>query len=209
MNSPVSRLSLPLLLAATLVSGGFVEAAETPVLLDTENVATSVWDTDPTKVGVVVQIGNSGSSAADNVVVTSVVVQEGAFSGPNPLPVALGTIKPNGSALLDLIITVPRTDGAQYLLTISGTYAYAGELRPFSLTGTVTPDSAAPGPFMGESDVSTKRSGEHSPPVSNPPAAAPPPFGPNATTPMMIPVGPPRQLSLPNQRGTDSTINNQ
>jgi len=179
-----------------------------PVHLYAENVATSVWDTDPTKVGVTLQISNDGTAPADHVRVTSVVVGGGAFSGPAPLPIAIGKIMPNGSSLLDLVITVPRTDGTAYLLTVSGTYTSSGESHDFSLDRTIAPNSAGPGPIRAQSGVTARGPSAQPPPGPSPPAAGLPPLGPNATTPMLIPVGPPRQLSLPNPTGTDTTTHN-
>jgi len=192
-------------IAATLFLGS-AHAAVIPVTLYIANVATSVWDTDPTKVGVALQIGNDGTAPADNVVVTAVTVRGGAFSGPTPLPISIGKIAPNGSSLLDLVITVPRTDGKAYRLTISGTYTSSARSHDFSLNRTIAPNSAAPGPVPARSGVTKRGPSAQPPPGSSPPAAAPPPFGPNATTPMLIPVGPPRQLSPPDSEATDSAV---
>jgi hypothetical protein len=178
-----------------VVAGSSAVGGPSPVL-SVENVATSVWDTDPSKVGVELQIVNSGGTPAADVRVTSVAVRGGALSGLSALPIALGNIGPRGTALLDFVIAVPRTDGTGYLLTISGTYRDAAAPRPFSLTRTVAPSAAGPSSIIGKSGVSPKGS---SPPADpgQPPKASGPPVGPNATTPMLIPVGPPRQLSLP------------
>jgi hypothetical protein len=195
------RLSL----SEAMLSAGLAHAAVTPVHLYAENVATSVWDIDHSKVGVTLQISNGGSSAAANVVVTSVTVHGGAFSGPSPLPVALGTINPKNSALLDLLITVPRTDGTRCLLTIAGSYTYSGTSYGFSLNREIAPSSIDAGPFVGKSGVSTTQDPNMDPNLPpNPPTAAQQPFGPNATTPMMIPLGPPRRLSLPSPNDADS-----
>jgi hypothetical protein len=202
VGGPLLRLPL----AAAVLLFEAAQVAAMPVRLYTENFATSVWDTDPSKVGVELQIGNGGDSPADNVRVTSVRVRGGAFSGPTTLPIAIGTIKPNGSTLLDLLITVPRTDGTAYRLTISGTYRYFGRVHDFSLDRTVAPNSAGPGPVPAQSGVTAKGPSTQLPPAPSPPAATSPPSGPNATAPMLIPIGPPRQLSLPNPTGTDSTI---
>lgn len=199
-------LRLPLAEAVLLVASAQVAAM--PVRLYTENVAISVWDTDHSKVGVTLQIGNDGAAPADDVRVTSVVVRGGALSGSTPLPITIGRIGPKGSALLDLVINVPRTDGTAYRLRISGAYTYFGSPHDFSIDRTVAPNSAATGPIPAQSGVTAKRPSAQAPPGPSPPAAASPPLRPNATTPMLIPVGPPRQLMLPNTPGTDSTIKN-
>jgi hypothetical protein len=198
-----SALLAGLLSAAPLLLGS-VHAGVTSVSLQAQNVATSVWDTDPSKVGVQLQIANNGTAGAENVLVTTVVVGGGASSGPTPLPIGLGTIGPRGSALLDLVIAVPQADGRQYLVTISGTYSSSGRPYRFSLDRAVAPSAAAPGPFIGQTGGSAKGSSQPAGPVQPPTAGVPPPFGPNATTPMMIPVGPPRQLSLPDPSETGS-----
>jgi hypothetical protein len=190
-KSCLRRLSLPGLVL--LVQSPDVAAM--PVRLYVENVAISVWDTDRTKAGVTLQISNHGNATADNVRVTSVAVRGGAFSGPSRLPIAIGKIGPHGSALLDLIITVPRTDGtAAYLLTITGTYSISERSHPFLLHRTIVPNAAPPGPVRAKSGVATRVLPAEQPPNETPSAGGPPGAGPNATTPMLIPLGPPRQL---------------
>jgi hypothetical protein len=204
MGPGIGERLLAISLAGAMLMPGRAHAVVPPVVLSAENAATSVWDTDPSNVGIELQIGNNGASPAEDVQVTSVFVEGGAFSGPEPLPLALGAIQPAGSALLDLVITVPRTDGTLYLLRISGTYAYSGRRYGFSLDRAVAPNSAAPGPSFGGSGVSGKGSDQSPGPVSNrPPTASP--LGPNATTPMLIPPGPPRQRSVLNPNPTEST----
>ena len=190
----VNRALFGLPLVAVLFLNAPTRLSAMPVRLYVGNVATSVWDTDPTKVGVSLQIGNDGTAPAEDVRVTAVVVPGGAFSGPSPLPIALGTIEPNGSAVLDLLITVPRTDGAAYRLTVTGTYSHRGNARDFSLNRTIAPNSAGPGPIPAQHGDTAKGSDVHPPAGAPPPSAASPPLGPNAMTPMMIPVGPPRQV---------------
>jgi hypothetical protein len=178
---------------------GSAHAAVTPVRLFTDDVATSVWDTDFSKVGVTLQISNDGISAAEDVLVTSVTVQGGAFSGPTPLPIALGTIESQGSAILDLLITVPRTDGTRYLLTISGTYSYLGGSFGFSLNRAVAPSSVRAGQFPAQSGVLTVQDPNL---VPYPPPPPPAIFLPNAETPILIPLGPPRELFPPTPNST-------
>lgn len=131
MRSPSAALWPGLALAGGVFAAGSPTAAAPPAALAADNAASSVWDTDPTKVGIELQIVNHGGPA-DDVRVTSVAVQGGAFSGALVLPIALGNIAPQASALLDLVIAVPRTDETGYLLTISGTYRNAGATQPFS-----------------------------------------------------------------------------
>src|SRR5205823_8203194 len=93
---PAMVKRLLLAFVGALLVAGSAHAAVTPVQLYTVGAASSVWDTDPSKVGVELQIGNNGTSDADNVQVTSVTVQGGSLGGPS-LPVVLGTIGPQES----------------------------------------------------------------------------------------------------------------
>jgi hypothetical protein len=192
----VNRLLLPSLVLAVMCLAGSGRAAVTPVSLYAASAATSVWDTDPTKVGVELQIVNNGTAAAGNVRVTSITVQGGSVSssGPTP-PIVLGTINPQDSAPLDLVINASTTNGTtRYLLTANGTYTYGGVSYGFSLNRALFPDSAGPGAVFGVSGTAT---------VFNPntaffpPPPTPPSFGPNAETPILVPIGPPSLLFPP------------
>ena len=199
MKSPAGILRVLVSAGGAVLAALFpAAAAPPPATLSAPNAASSVWDTDPSKVGVELQIVNHGAAAADDVRVTSVAVQGGALAAFTPLPIALGNIAPQGSALLDLVITVPRTDGTGYLLTIFGTYRSSGGSQHFSLTREVTPSAAPPGPTRTTSGVSDKSSSQPAGPVGPHGVGGPPGFGPNATTPMLIPPGPPRGPSPPN-----------
>ena len=196
MTSPAAILGLFVSAAAALVTAappGAMGAAS--VKLSVPNAASSVWDTDPSKIGVELQIMNSGIAAAEDVRVATVNVEGGAHAIPTALPIALGDIAPQASALLDLVISVPRPDGTAYRLTVRGTFRTAGVTRPFSLTYSVAPSAAGPGPIMPNSGVSTVTSGAPAIPTDPHPAGRQPGFGPNAVTPMLIPPGPPRAPS--------------
>jgi hypothetical protein len=144
-----------------------------------------------------------GAASAEDVRVTSVGVSGGALDAAySVLPIALGNVAPQGSLLLDLVISVPRTDGAAYLLTIAGTYRVAAALQRFTLTHTVTPSAAGPGVISGQSGVSGTAPSQPAGPVAPPVVGGgPPQFGPNAATPMLIPPGPPRQLPTGDRDG--------
>jgi len=179
---------------------GSAQAAVTPVQLSTLNGATSVWDSDATKVGVELQIGNSGSAAANSVSVTSLSVQGGTLS-PGTLPIALGTINAGDDTMLDFVISVPTANGAKaYRLTISGTYTSSGKSYGFSLNWSVTPNSAGPGiisPHNGTAAIQNPAT------AIFPPAPVQPPFTPNAETPNFVPIGPPTgPLFTPTPTGT-------
>jgi hypothetical protein len=198
----LSRYSVRLALAGfALFLTASAQAAVTPVQLVTLNGATSVWGTDPTKVGVELQIGNSGSAAANSVNVTNLTVQGGLFSGPQPLPVALGTINAGDDQMLDFVISVPTTNGTKaYRLTISGNYMYSGTLYGFSLNWSVTPNSAGPGTITPINGVATIQNPNT---ATFPPPPTQPPFSPNAETPNFVPIGPPTgPLFPPTPTGT-------
>jgi hypothetical protein len=199
MKSPAAILGLFVSAAGTLLAAALpAAAAASSVRLSVPNAASSVWDTDSSKIGVELQIMNSGIAAAEDVRVTGIDVEAGAVAMPTAFPVALGSIAPQGSALFDLVISAPRTDGAIYRLTIRGTFRAAGVTRRFSLHPTVAPSVTAPSPITAESGVSTVTPGGPAIPVNPHGAARPPGFGPNAATPMLIPPGPPRTGPPPN-----------
>ncbi len=182
---------VPSLMIPAALAAGTAHAAVTPVSLYAANAATSVW-AGTNQVGVQFQIANNGTADADNVVVKSVTVQGGSVSASSPaLPIVLGTIGSGESAPLDLVITAPTTNGAtRYLVTVNGTYTYGPTTYGFSLNRALFPNSAGPGtitPVSGTSIVNT-------PPYSGvvfPPTPTPPNFGPNAETPILVPIGPP------------------
>jgi hypothetical protein len=190
----INRLWLTLASAALLA--GPAQGAVAPVQLYTVSAATSVWATDHSKVGIELQIGNDGTSDAEDVQVSSVTVQGGSFSGPS-LPTRLGTIDPGESALLDVLINVPTVDGfTRYLLTISGTYTYGGTgiVYGFSINYAVFPNANGPGPISATSGTSTV----FNPNLVSYPAARPaPPLLPNAESSILIPIGPPSILFPP------------
>ncbi len=186
------RLLTWMLVSAALFSFALSRAAVPPVVLYIENDVASVWDTDPSKIGVELQLANKGISAADHVRVTSITVQGGALAGLPTFPILLGTVHPQGRTIFDFIMTGSPSKNTPYLVTIKGAYIYAGNSYDFALNRAISP-TAAPHSITTHGGVSPK-DGASGPPPS---AADRPPGGPNATTPMMIPIGPPRQLSLP------------
>ena len=141
-------------MVGAVLAAGAGSAATSPIILSVANAAASVWDTDPSKAGIELQIVNNGGAIAAGVRVTSVDVRGGSLAAAMALPIALGNIAPRGSALLDLVITVPRTDATGYRLTISGIYRHAGRAQRFSLTRAITPSAAPPGPIRARSGVS-------------------------------------------------------
>jgi len=200
----VNRLFVASLIFGMTFLAGSGYAAVTPVSLYVATSVTSVWGTDNTKVGVELQIANNGTAAADNVRVTSVTVQGGSLSslGPNP-PIDLGTIDPQDGARLDVVINASTTDGTtRYLLTVNGTYSYAGGMYGFSVNRALFPNSAGPGPVSSVNGLAM---------IFNPntavfpPAPTPPTFGPNAETPILVPIGPFSQIFTPTPTPTPAS----
>jgi hypothetical protein len=184
----------PLAAVAAALAATAAQAQTTPVSLYAGNAATSVWSTDHTQVGVQFQIANNGTADADNVVVKSVTVQGGSVSPNSPaLPIVLGTIEAGHDQLLNLVITVPLANGTtRYLVTVSGTYASGPTTYGFSINRALFPNSTGPGPISPVSMTSATKAPPYTgvvfPPLPPPP---PPGSGPNAETPMLIPIGPP------------------
>jgi len=182
----------PLAAVAAALAATAAQAATTPVSLYAGAAVTSVWSTDNTQVGVQFQIANNGTADADNVVVKSVTVQGGSVSPNSPaLPIVLGTIEAGHDQLLNLVITVPLANGAtRYLVTVSGTYTYGSATYGFSINRALFPTSTGPGPITPVNATSAI----NAPPYTGvvfPPLPPPPDFGPNAETPILIPIGPP------------------
>jgi hypothetical protein len=149
-----------------------------------------VWDTDSTTVGVAMQIVNAGTAQAEDVLVTSVTLSAGSFQGPQALPLAIGPIEAGSDTILNLIVKVPASDGRSYLMTIAGTYRYAGQVYGYSINRSI-----APGPSPTSFPVSHGVSVVQNPnAVTYPPRPPAPVFGPNAESPVLIPIGPPRLI---------------
>ncbi|HEY1260452.1 MAG TPA: hypothetical protein VGF34_14485 [Stellaceae bacterium] len=198
-----SRGFAPIAVLAAMLAAGSAQAAVTPVSLYAPAAATSVWSTDMTQVGVEFQIANNGAADAGHVVVKSVTVQGGSVSANSPsLPIVLGEIGSGESAPLDLVITAPTTNGTtRYLVTINGTYTYGPTTYGFSINRALFPNSAGPGPITPVSGTTVTVK----PPYSGivfPPLPTPPNFGPNAETPILVPIGPPQQVFPPTPTAT-------
>jgi hypothetical protein len=198
MRSAFLRWILRILSAALVLWGTTATSQLTPVLLYSGNVGLFVWDTDSTRVALSMQIVNGGRSPAQDVRVNAVNVTAGNYLGPATLPITLGVIDPGHDAIMDLLVRVPASNGTRYVLTISGTYRNAGQLYGYSINRAISP---APPPTTFPVTTGTAV-------VQNPNAIAYPPsppkiaFGPNAETPMLIPIGPPRQVFPPTPTST-------
>jgi hypothetical protein len=189
------RLVSHVALAVLLWMAALAQAAVTPVQLVSSSIGVSVWDTDPTMVGVAMQVVNVGTGTAENVRITAVrVAQGGSYQGPDPLPLSLGTIQATKDKILSFQVRVPRADGTRYLVTISGVYQVAGASYGFTLNRAIAPQPPAVGPIAAQSGSATIWTRAT---ANYPPRPLPDDLGPNAETPILIPPGPSRPLLPP------------
>jgi hypothetical protein len=160
-------------------------------------LAVSAWD-DGISVGAQLQLQNVGHAVAPDVRVTRVTVTGGTYAGPSTLPASLGDMAAAEDRLFDAILEVP-ADGSQRRLTVEGDYKRGTRRIFFRTSRLIAPDSTPPGPFSstpGQVVVQNPNTAFY------PPAPSPRTFGPNAETPMLIPLGPARQLFPPTPSGT-------
>lgn len=135
-------------LTITLASnpGGFltvdVECATSPVVLSLGTVGDSLLN--PTTLATAAPIVNTGTGAAQNVVLSSITLSGGVLSSP-ALPLNLGMIAAGGSSLLNANFTGAFTPLGNYGLKVKGTYAVGSATYCFSLDGTATVPPASPG----------------------------------------------------------------
>jgi hypothetical protein len=160
------------------------------VVIVLKDVAASAWD-DGRSVGVQVQLKNEGRAIARDVRVTRVLIEGGAYQGPVTLPVSLGDLPTNEDVLLDAVLTLPAVNGTSRLLTVEGTYRGGDDGGHFRLQSPINPDVTPPGPFPSIAGEAVKLNPNS---VAYPPAPPPATFGPNAESPIFVPVGPLRQI---------------
>jgi hypothetical protein len=91
-------------------------------------------------------IVNTGAKRKDDVKITSITLAGARLTVPAFLPFDLGTLLPNGSAILDADFAGgPFLPSTSYALTIRGTYAHEHERRCFKLKASLSVPPAAPG----------------------------------------------------------------
>jgi hypothetical protein len=157
-----------------------------------EDVAVSAWD-DGATVGAQILLRNTGSESACNLQVTEVTVSRGSYAGPATLPLSLGSLEAGEDARFDSLLKMP-ADGSENELTVKGQYGCGSFPEDFVATYSIAPNAKPPGPFSSRPGQSTVRNPSH---VEYPPAPPPATFGPNAESPIFVPVGPPRLLPAP------------
>jgi hypothetical protein len=165
-----------------------------------QEAAVSVWD-DRRTLGSQLQLKNVASTPAEKVRVVKIEIDGGVFAGPTALPSSLGDLEAQGGdAIMDAIFKLNApADGAPRLVRVTGDYKLGWGREDFSVDRTINPAVTIPGPFSGKPGVFTKQAPKLAQyPI--PPAKTS--AGPNAETPIFVPIGPPRQLFPPTPKGT-------
>jgi hypothetical protein len=166
-----------------------------------EQAVASVWD-DSQTVGTQGLLKNVGDAQADDVRVTGFTLQDGSFDGPRMPPLALGDIPPGRDAVVDGVFRLSTpADGRPRLITIEGDYRQGTSPREsFRATLTVNPDTKPPGPFFGTPGEIVLQNPNA---VAYPTPPRIPDEGPNAESPVFVPIGPPREVFPPTPSGTE------
>jgi hypothetical protein len=158
-------------------------------------IGTSTWDNGT--VSLAIPLVNEGAVTAADVSITAISAGAGSYQGPTPFTYPVGSIGPEQVRLLDAYFA--NLSGATtFPLAVRGTYKFGGATCPFQAQVPVTVQPA-PGPVAGTAAQAIVQSPRT---AFFPPHPAPPTFGPNAESPMLIPVGPARQLFPPTPTGT-------
>jgi len=191
--------SLVLILAALLISTGCKRPKAHIVL---KEAAVSAWDDNAT-VGAQVQLANDGPGPAYKLRLTKVEVQGGTYAGPAGLPTAsLGNLAAGADNIrFDALLKVP-ADGSARILAVEGSYVAEqdeDEGPSFRAERTINPSTTPPGPVTGVPGQTTKQNPNT---ASYPPAPPVSHRRPNAESPILIPIGPPRQIFPPTPTGT-------
>jgi hypothetical protein len=158
-------------------------------------IGTSTWDNGT--VSLAIPLVNEGAVTAADVSITAISAGAGNYQGPTPFTYPVGSIGPEQVRLLDAYFA--NLSGATtFPLAVRGTYKFGGATCPFQAQVPVTVQPA-PGPVAGTAAQAIVQSPRT---AFFPPHPAPPTFGPNAESPMLIPVGPARQLFPSTPTGT-------
>ncbi|TFW35543.1 hypothetical protein [Massilia horti] len=167
------------------------------------NVVASAWD-DGRTVGVQFDVANNIREAVKDVRVTSITLEGGDYQGPVKLPILLGPVQGLQHLLVDAIFRLAPINGTPHPFTLAGTYVKHGKTVKFRLNGTISPNTAEPGPFKARTGLSTKQSLRNAffpPPIPRTPDN-------NAETPPLIPIGPQRQVfpATPTATGVSASM---
>lgn len=170
-----------------------------PVII-LEDVVASVWDQSQT-IGTQGLLRNIGNAAAEDLRITSIAVDNGAYAGPTSLPLAAGDLAPTKDALFDAIFKLSdKADGRARNVTVKGDYRTDGSGRtPFTVNGSISPNVEPPGPVIARPGEMVKQNPRT---AFYPPAPPERSEGPNAESPVFVPIGPPRSVFPPTPSGT-------
>jgi hypothetical protein len=119
-------------------------AQSDPVTLELEMPGVALLNFTTISTGI--PIINDGTGEATHVEITTLTLMGSALTSPS-LPFSLGSIHSEG-AMRPLFASFDNPNafpGAQYTLTVGGTYQVGATTYPFTLTGTVQIPAAAPG----------------------------------------------------------------
>jgi hypothetical protein len=169
-----------------------------PAAIILAEAASSPWD-DGRTVGAQLQLQNLGEDDARDVRVTRIIIDGGSYVGPETLPLSLGNLEPEEDVVFNAILNLAPINGTKHMLTVEGTFLTGQHRRPFKANGNISPTTAPPGPFNGQTGQTVKVSPSK---AIYPPAPPPATFGPNAESPVFVPLGPARQIFPPTPTGT-------
>lgn len=99
---------------------------------------------DPTLLSAV-PIINTGTTDAENVVLSSITLNDGTLTSPTSLPFNLGTIPADSSVVLNADFADTFMPSGSYALTVEGTYKVGADTFCFELNSELTVPPAAPG----------------------------------------------------------------
>ena len=158
-------------------------------------IGLSTWD-DGT-VSMAIPLVNEGTLPVTNVTVTGITAGAGTYQGPRPFAYAVGNLRREEFRLLDAMFGglggVP-----SFPLVVRGTFGLGAASCPFQVQRTIAPP-APPAPVTGTPGQFVV---QRVPTSSFPPVPPPLPADPNAEQPIMVPIGPARQLFPPTPTGT-------
>jgi hypothetical protein len=164
-----------------------------------EQIAVSPWD-DGRTVATKMILKNAGRTKVSDLRVTGIEVDGGRYSGPVALPGTLGDLAPGEDALLDALLQLAGIDGRAHSLRVVGDFLSGGYRQRFDAQDTIRPAPSS----RAEIPTSRGQLRKENPRRANYPV--PPPRStrpPNAETPMLIPIGPARELFPPTRRNTE------
>ena len=163
---------------------------------DGPGLGISVWENG--NAALAIPLVNEGDLVATDVSIANVSLGAGAYAGPLPFAYVLGTLEPESMRQLDAVFS--GLGGTAALpLSVRGNYRVGAAVCLFQVQSSLTlplppaPVAATPGQAVVQSPATA-----FFPPVPG----AGPGFGPNAESPMLIPVGPARQLFPPTPTST-------